>query len=337
MKRQRRYPIQNFKWLLRAGLLALALFAPAQAAEVAARVQFVVGQVAAVATAGERRHLRRGDEVYAGDTLHSAAASAAQLVFSDESRMAVRANTIVRIEDYHYDAADRESSNSFIALLTGAVRSITGLIGKYDKRRVVLATPVATIGIRGTDYEVIHVTADHAAVIGRDLAGTYNKVYSGATQLRSARGALPLDASQIGFVAGTPGNASEPAPIDALPDAVADMLAHAAPGDGESELADASATRELIDSLLASNSAVLDLPPDVLGALVDRSGATLDAAVGTVDNTLDGTLGGAVGGVGGVGGAVGGVGGALGGALGGTGDLGGTLDGATGQLKLPSL
>ena len=362
MKRQYCDPIRILQWWLRTVLFALVLVAPAQAAEVAARVQFVVGQVAAVAEAGERRHLRRGDEVYPGDTLHSAAASSAQLVFSDDSRMAVRANTIVRIEDYFYDANDRDASNAFIALLKGAVRSITGLIGQHDKRRVVMATPVATIGIRGTDYEVIHVTADHAAAIGQDLTGTYNKIYSGATLLRSARGALPLDAGQVGFVAGTAGNADEPVRIDALPDAVADMLARAAPGDGESQLAESSATRELIDSLLASNAAVLDLPPDVLGELVGRTGASVGAAVDTVGDTLGGvggavggavgTLGGAVGGVGGavggvggalggVGGAIGGVGGAIGGvggAIGGVGDnLGGVVGGAANQLKLPGL
>lgn len=313
MKRQHRLQADFIRWLLRGCLLASLLFTPAQAAEVAARVQFVFGQVGATDPGGESRLLRRGDEVYAGDTLQSAAASTAQLVFRDNSRLAVRANTTVRIERYHYDADDRAGSNSLIALLRGAVRSITGLIGKYNRRNVALVTPVATIGIRGTDYEVVHVTEASADGALRGLAGTFNKVYSGATRLQSARGLLPLDAGQVGFVAGTPGNAAAPVLIDALPDAVADLLALGLPVGDEREQAGASATRELLDGLLADNAVALDLNTGALGDLVNRSGATAAQAAG-------GILGNGTG-------ALGDVGGALPG--------GGSLPLNTDQLELP--
>lgn len=324
MKRHHRIQVDFIRWLLRGCLLAALLLAPAQAAEVAARVQFVFGQVGATDAGGESRLLHRGDRVYSGDTLQSAAASSAQLVFSDNSRMAVRPNTIVRIESFHYDAGDRAGSNSLIALLRGAVRSISGLIGRYNKRNVTLVTPVATIGIRGTDYEVIHVTDDSTAGNGRGLAGTYNKVYTGATLLQSARGELPLDAGQVGFVAGSPGSAAAPVLIDNLPDDVADLLALGLPVDGEVERADAGATRELLDGMLADNALELDLNTGALGSLVDRGGSTLSSTTGVL------------------GGATGGAADALGGA---TGSLGGTLPGGgsltaplnTNQIELPRL
>ena len=299
MKHQHRLQADLARWLLRGCLLASLLLAPAQAAEVAARVQFVFGQVGATDAGGERRLLRRGDEVYTGDTLQSAAASTAQLVFRDNSRMAVRANTIVRIESYHYDADDRVGSNSLIALLKGAVRSITGLIGKHNRRNVALVTPVATIGIRGTDYEVVHVPEASAGGGLRGLAGTYNKVYSGATLLQSARGALPLDTGQVGFVAGTPGNATAPVLIDALPDAVADLLALGLPAGDELEQADGGATRELLDGMLADNAVSLDLNTGAFGDLVNRSGATAAQAAGGVVGNGTGALGDVTGGVGG--------------------------------------
>lgn len=299
MKRQYRLETDSIRWLLRGCLLAWLLLAPAQAAEVAARVQFVFGQVGATDAGGESRLLRRGDEVHTGDTLHSAAASAAQLVFRDNSRMAVRANTTVRIESYHYDADDRAGSNSLIALLKGAVRSITGLIGKHNRRNVALVTPVATIGIRGTDYEVVHVNGSTADRDLRGLAGTYNKVYSGATLLQSAQGSLPLDAGQVGFVAGTPGNAAAPVMIDALPEAVAELLALGLPVDGEIERVDAGATRELLDGMLADNALKLDLNTSALGDLANRGGAAASQAAGGLVGSGTGAIGDATGGIGG--------------------------------------
>lgn len=290
MKQQHRIQVGAFARLLQALALALLLAAPAQAREPAARVQFVVGQVAALAQDGDRRRLRRGDEVFSGDTLESAAASTAQLVFSDSSRLAVRANTIVKIENYRYDAGNRSNSSSLIALLGGAVRSITGLIGKYNRRAVQLVTPVATIGIRGTDFEVIHVTGD-----SRGLTGTYNRVYSGATTLQSARGSLALDAGRIGYVAGTPGNAAAPVLIDALPGAVADMIAHALPDGGELEVAGNDPALDLLDESLASDSVDLDLNAGLLADSVNDIGSTSDSVL----NSFGGGLGGAGGGVGG--------------------------------------
>lgn len=319
MKQQDRLQVDFIRWLLRGCLLASLLLAPAQAAEVAARVQFVFGQVGATDAGGESRLLHRGDEVYAGDTLQSAAASTAQLVFRDNSRMAVRANTTVRIESYHYDAGDRAGSNSLIALLKGAVRSISGLIGKHNRRNVALVTPVATIGIRGTDYEVVHVTEASTDGDLRGLAGTYNKVYSGATLLQSAQGALPLDPGQVGFVAGTPGNAAAPVLIDGLPEAVSDLLALGLPANDELERADAGATRELLDGLLADNAVTLDLNTGALGDLVNRSGAAAAQAAGGIVGNGTGALGD----------VTGGVGGALPG--------GGSLPLNTNQLELPRL
>lgn len=297
MKRHSRILTRLLRRLLYGGVIGWLLIAPAQAAEVAARVQFVFGEVAVIGVDGDRRSLRRGDEIFPGDTLESATASAAQLVFRDNSRMAVRANTVVRIEDYHFDADDYERSSSFIALLKGAVRSVTGLIGRYAKPKVVMVTPVATIGIRGTDYEVIHLTADSA--VGDGLTGTYNKVYSGATLLRSARGELPLDPGQVGFVAGTPGVAAAPVLIDALPDAVAEMLAQALPVRVEPGLGDAVAARELLDGLLAGDAVALDLNATELADSVNRAGATASQAAGGSVGNATGALGGAAGGIGG--------------------------------------
>lgn len=46
-------------------------------------------------------------------------------------------------------------SRAFFRLLKGGFRAVSGLIGKVDRNEYRISTPVATIGIRGTDYLLI--------------------------------------------------------------------------------------------------------------------------------------------------------------------------------------
>jgi len=52
-------------------------------------------------------------------------------------------------------AAAAPGSRAFFKLLKGGFRAVSGLIGKVDRNEYRISTPVATIGIRGTDYLLI--------------------------------------------------------------------------------------------------------------------------------------------------------------------------------------
>lgn len=82
---------------------------------------------------------------------------------------------------------------------------------------------MGTVGIRGTDHETILIAT--SLEDGKVAAGTYNKVYSGATILQSANGELLLDSNQVGFVSSVPGSVNAPLLIEKLPRAVEDLLA----------------------------------------------------------------------------------------------------------------
>ncbi len=63
-------------------------------------------------------------------------------------------------------ASPTETSNTsraFFRLLKGGFRAVSGLIGKADPNEYLISTPVATIGIRGTDYIVVVCDAACAA------------------------------------------------------------------------------------------------------------------------------------------------------------------------------
>ena len=52
-------------------------------------------------------------------------------------------------------AAAGPGSRAFFKLLKGGFRAVSGLIGKVDRNDYRVSTPVATIGIRGTDYLLV--------------------------------------------------------------------------------------------------------------------------------------------------------------------------------------
>ncbi|MFP5305877.1 MAG: hypothetical protein ACLGI7_08645, partial [Gammaproteobacteria bacterium] len=62
-------------------------------------------------------------------------------------------------------------------LLKGGFRAVSGLIGKADPEEYRVSTPVATIGIRGTDYWVIF--CDAACASDPALAGSLPEGTSG--------------------------------------------------------------------------------------------------------------------------------------------------------------
>jgi FecR protein len=191
----------------------------AYAKEVAAKAQFITGKVYA-STTGKKRVLKKGSIVYSGDTITTGRTGSAQFIYKDRSRMAVRVNTSFKIEKYHFNAKDNKKSKSIFSLFGGALRSITGLIGKSKKDNVVIKTSVATIGIRGTDHEVIHITPGFNG--GKPIAdvGTYDKVYSGGTFMKTKTGIINIGVNEIGFIGGVPGKVIEPVRLKELPKAI---------------------------------------------------------------------------------------------------------------------
>lgn len=123
----------------------------AQAASGIGKVIVSVGQVEAISQAGEVRALKRRSKLFSTDSVATHDGAKAQLRFSDGSMVALSANSLFKIEEYQF-GGDKE--RAVYNLLKGGMQTITGAIGSVDKKDYVLKTPVATIGIRGTFYQV---------------------------------------------------------------------------------------------------------------------------------------------------------------------------------------
>ncbi len=135
------------------GLLAasIALLSGAALAETAGRVTFVSGDASATAADGISRTLRRGDAISGGDRI-STRAGRLQIRFTDGGFVSLQPNSVFGVDEYLYSNRQPEETSLFFSLLQGGMRTLTGTIGRVNKQSYKVRTPVATIGIRGTEY-----------------------------------------------------------------------------------------------------------------------------------------------------------------------------------------
>lgn len=130
-----------------AGLVSEAVAAEATGLVVASR-----GTVIATAPDGESRELKQGDEIFVTDEILTAPKSFAVLQFLDGAKVTVKPDSEIVIEDYVYNgnAGDKATLN----LVSGGLRVITGAMAKNNPENYKVKTPVALMGVRGTEFAI---------------------------------------------------------------------------------------------------------------------------------------------------------------------------------------
>lgn len=202
---------------------ALSVAAPAAGQE-AGKALFVAGQVTLERTPPVA--LRQGDAVAIGDTIATGDKSRAQLLMNDGARVALRANSRYRVDDFGLPAsvgaatpatATRAEGVSVATLLKGGFRSSTGAIGRDGRGSYEVRTPIGTLGIRGTDYTAVWCQADCADVPAATPArnGLYLATHAGAIVFRYGGREIAIGAGQAVFIAAAD---ALPEPLDGLPE-----------------------------------------------------------------------------------------------------------------------
>ena len=139
--------------LITAGLLlVLSGLALAQNTDSTGMVVASRGEVVAVANGGSRE-LKQGDFVYVSDEIITSDRSFAVLQFEDGAKVTVRPDSTLIIETYLYngDSGDEATLN----LVEGGLRVITGAMAKANPENYKVRTPVALMGVRGTEFSVV--------------------------------------------------------------------------------------------------------------------------------------------------------------------------------------
>jgi hypothetical protein len=134
-------------------LVAGAILAQQALAAPAARVEFAVGNPEIASAGGAARPLAKGATVEAGDTVFTNDGRV-QLRFTDGAYVSLQPQSQFRVDDYRWEGRADGSERGFFSLLRGGLRTITGVVGRSNKRNYRVSTTVATIGIRGTEYKI---------------------------------------------------------------------------------------------------------------------------------------------------------------------------------------
>jgi hypothetical protein len=160
----------------------------------AGTVQRTEGFVRLVGT--NERTAAAGTLIREGDRMITTPNSDAVVKLADGAVIAVRANSELVFAQQRFNVRDPKDSSSVMELVRGALRQVTGLIGKTQPSNVRVQTATATIGVRGTDFETVQIDTQSVAMGTSLQPGNYTQVYLGATIVE---GRVEVGAGQTSF------------------------------------------------------------------------------------------------------------------------------------------
>jgi hypothetical protein len=146
-----KHSITQTLWILMMALaITLSFSAKTYAQNKIGHVIFTTDELTATNN-GKTRNLRRGSSIYVGDIVRSSSDTISQIRMKDNALIALKPDTEFGFDQYQFSNKP-ENNSSIFSLIRGGFRTITGLIGKHNKKHYKVKTSVATIGIRGTHY-----------------------------------------------------------------------------------------------------------------------------------------------------------------------------------------
>ena len=155
------------------------------------------GSVIAVDKRKISRKLHVGNPVYIGDKIITGEDGAVRLQMIDDAILDLRCFSIMVIEDYALNTSDRRS---ILNLLQGSLRKVTGKIGKMSQDVYELKTPVASVGVRGTEYALrVFQSKGCGGTIDTD-DGLYLEVIKGLVDVHNAAGGVVIAQGETLYV-----------------------------------------------------------------------------------------------------------------------------------------
>ena len=116
-----------------------------------ARVSMAVGDAQRIGASGQVTPLSLGTQLSEQDRIITGKDAMVILIFSDQARVALRPDSELLIRRYKVDPNGAETELQ-LDLLRGTVRQISGRAAQKQPERYRLNTPIAAIGVRGTDF-----------------------------------------------------------------------------------------------------------------------------------------------------------------------------------------
>ena len=128
-------------------------FSPAAIPHVG-EVSLVLGRAYLQAPGQPRQRVRQGSIIKVHDQITTEANGHVHIRFVDQALMSLRPRTRLEIVSYDFNTERPERSVVKFNLIEGVTRAISGDAAKAARDRFRLNTPIAAIGVRGTDFVV---------------------------------------------------------------------------------------------------------------------------------------------------------------------------------------
>lgn len=149
----------------------------------------------------QRLALNQHSNLENGDTIITEKTTYARLKFIDNSEVTLRPNSQFVVHNFQYQPDKPQQDAAQLGLVKGGLRTLTGLIGKRSTPdSYQMQTPTATIGIRGTDYQLSY-----------DGIETRASVNDGRIQISTPQQHLELEKGQAALIR------QPQAPIERIP------------------------------------------------------------------------------------------------------------------------
>ena len=198
--------------------LMLATCAGQAWAAKAGQILFSRGVATIVDAQDSARGARAGSDVFEGERVVTGRGGIVQISLTDGTLVGLRGNSdyLIKRQQYQPEVAEEEVQEESVMeqageLFSGWMRVVTGAIGKANPERVSHSTSVATIGIRGTVFQVIHVPEEGLPGYPDTTPGTYLFLEEGEVQITGEGGTRTVRPGDVVFVP-FGGGAPVPAP-----------------------------------------------------------------------------------------------------------------------------
>lgn len=131
-------------------LCAVLATHPALAQDFAGQVTRIQG-LAVASSEGGQRTLTLAAPVFAGESIRTAPKARLELTLTDGGVLTLSEATEFRIDEFVYSPGS-DGGRALFHLAVGAFRSVTGRLTQVVAPDFTVQTPLAAIGIRGTDF-----------------------------------------------------------------------------------------------------------------------------------------------------------------------------------------
>jgi hypothetical protein len=119
------------------------------------QVIWTKGGVQAQQTGQSPRALQRRSPLYEHDSVITTKDGSGEISFVDGSVVSLNPDSEFKVDSYKYKKSAPAEDKSVMTLVKGGFRTITGAIPKDNPDAYKINTPVATIGVRGTQYATV--------------------------------------------------------------------------------------------------------------------------------------------------------------------------------------